>query len=101
MSNFKRDIYCAETHKLVATVTDSMVFDNLTDADIIFNDGEKWLADNVNALLQDIQYFTKYVLLERLVDQIKADIAEGDETALYELLSFIPKENIEAYLNLD
>jgi hypothetical protein len=37
-------------------------------------------------------------LIERVVEQIKQDINNGDVTALEELLSFTPKENLIAYL---
>ena len=37
-------------------------------------------------------------LIERVVEEIKRDIDNGDVTALEELLSFIPKENLIAYL---
>jgi hypothetical protein len=37
-------------------------------------------------------------LVERVVEQIKEDIKNGDVTALEELLSFTPKENLIGYL---
>jgi hypothetical protein len=37
-------------------------------------------------------------LIERVVELIKKDINDGDVTALEELLSFIPKENLLGYL---
>jgi hypothetical protein len=37
-------------------------------------------------------------LIERIVEEIKQDINNGDVTALEELLSFVPKENLIAYL---
>jgi hypothetical protein len=37
-------------------------------------------------------------LIERVVEEIKRDIDNGDVTALEELLSFTPKENLIAYL---
>ena len=33
-----------------------------------------------------------------VLQQIKVDVAEGDLTALDELLRFIPRQNLEAYL---
>jgi hypothetical protein len=38
------------------------------------------------------------LLIERVLEQIKADFAMGDLTALDELLSFVPKENLIGYL---
>ena len=37
-------------------------------------------------------------LIERVVEQIKSDLLNGDVEALEELLSFTPKENLIAYL---
>lgn len=37
-------------------------------------------------------------LLEAVVEQIKKDFTEQDETALYELLSFLPKRRLLGYL---
>lgn len=37
-------------------------------------------------------------LLDAVVDQIKKDFEEQDETALYELLSNLPKRRLMAYL---
>lgn len=37
-------------------------------------------------------------LLEAVVEQIKKDFEEQDETALYELLSFLPKRRLLGYL---
>lgn len=37
-------------------------------------------------------------LIDRVIEQIKNDIAEGDVTALDELLTFVPKENLIGYL---
>lgn len=36
-----------------------------------------------------------------VLDQIKTDIASGDLTALAELLSFVPLENVIAYMSED
>ena len=36
-----------------------------------------------------------------VLDQIKTDIASGDLTALAELLSFVPRENVIAYMSED
>ena len=38
------------------------------------------------------------LLIERVVEQIKNDLAMGDVEALEELLTFTPKENLIAYL---
>jgi superfamily II helicase len=38
------------------------------------------------------------LLIERVVEQIKNDLAMGDVEAIEELLSFVPKENLIAYL---
>jgi hypothetical protein len=37
-------------------------------------------------------------LIERVVEQIKADLSMGDVTAIEELLSFVPRENLIGYL---
>lgn len=37
-------------------------------------------------------------LIEAVVEQIKKDFQEQDETALYELLSFLPKRRLLGYL---
>lgn len=37
-------------------------------------------------------------LIERIVEQIKSDLALNDVEALEELLSFVPRENLIAYL---
>jgi hypothetical protein len=37
-------------------------------------------------------------ILESVVEQIKKDFVEQDETALYELLSFLPKRRLLGYL---
>lgn len=38
------------------------------------------------------------LLIERVLEQIKSDLAMGDVEAIEELLSFVPKENLIAYL---
>ena len=38
------------------------------------------------------------MLLDKVVEQIKKDINDKDETAIHELLQFLPKERLEAYL---
>lgn len=37
-------------------------------------------------------------LIDRVIEEIKMDIYSGDVTALDELLTFIPKENLIGYL---
>lgn len=37
-------------------------------------------------------------LIEAVVEQIKKDFVEQDETALYELLSFLPKRRLMGFL---
>jgi hypothetical protein len=37
-------------------------------------------------------------LIERVVEEIKNDLFHGDVTALEELLSFVPRENLLGYL---
>ncbi len=37
-------------------------------------------------------------LIDRVIEEISKDFAMGDLTALEELLSFIPKENLVQYL---
>lgn len=38
------------------------------------------------------------LLIERVLEQIKSDLAMGDVEAIEELLSFIPKENLIGFL---
>ena len=38
------------------------------------------------------------LLIERIVEQIKSDLLNGDVEALEEMLSFTPKENLISYL---
>ena len=38
------------------------------------------------------------LLINRVLEQIKADLSMGDLTALDELLTFVPKENLIGYL---
>ena len=38
------------------------------------------------------------LLIERVLEQIKSDLSMGDVTAIEELLSFVPKENLIGYL---
>jgi len=38
------------------------------------------------------------LLIERVLELIKADLSMGDVTAIEELLSFVPKENLIGYL---
>lgn len=38
------------------------------------------------------------LLIDRVIERIKEDIASGDVTALDELLTFVPKENLIAFL---
>jgi len=37
-------------------------------------------------------------LINRVLEQIKADVSIGDVTAIEELLSFVPRENLIGYL---
>jgi hypothetical protein len=37
-------------------------------------------------------------IIEAVIQQIKEDLAMQDETAIYELLEFLPKKNMLAYL---
>jgi superfamily II helicase len=38
------------------------------------------------------------LLINRVLEQVKADLSIGDLTALDELLTFVPRENLIAYL---
>ena len=38
------------------------------------------------------------ILLEKVLEQIKEDIKNGDEVAILDLLAFIPEENLTNYL---
>ena len=40
----------------------------------------------------------KHDLIDRVMDQIATDFEGGDLTALQELLMFVPRENLIAYL---
>ena len=37
-------------------------------------------------------------LIERVLEQIKSDLFNGDVEAIEELLSFVPRENLIGYL---
>ena len=37
-------------------------------------------------------------LYDKVLEQIKKDVSDGDLSAIDELLRFVPKENLEAYL---
>ena len=37
-------------------------------------------------------------LYDKVLEQIKQDVADGDLSAIDELLRFVPKENLKAYL---
>jgi hypothetical protein len=37
-------------------------------------------------------------LIDKVLDQIEADIHSGDKTAIEELLKFVPTEYLKAYL---
>jgi len=39
-----------------------------------------------------------YELIDLVIEQIKKDFEVGDYTAVFELLEFIPRENLIAYL---
>ncbi len=38
------------------------------------------------------------VLVDRVVEQIRKDLANEDVTAIYELLAYLPEKVLEAYL---
>jgi hypothetical protein len=40
----------------------------------------------------------KQILIDRVIEQIKKDVAEGDVTALDELLRFIPTKYLKGFL---
>lgn len=40
----------------------------------------------------------KYALIQAVIDQIKLDLANGDETAIEEMLVFLDNEVLQAYL---
>jgi hypothetical protein len=41
---------------------------------------------------------TKQELIEEVIKRIKEDLSDGDETAIYELLEFTPRENLIQFL---
>lgn len=45
-----------------------------------------------------IKNYLESPLINAVVDQIKKDLVDGDETAFYELLSFIPEKNLIQFL---
>ena len=45
-----------------------------------------------------LKQYIMSLLIERVLEQIKADLFMGDVTAIEELLSFVPKENLIGYL---
>ena len=40
----------------------------------------------------------KEELIDQVLEQIQKDIRDGDLTAIGELLTFVPKENLKGYL---
>ena len=40
----------------------------------------------------------KEKLIEKVIDRIKFDLLNGDETAIYELLSFTPTKYLKGFL---
>lgn len=48
--------------------------------------------------VKDIQKKIKQELIDRTLERIKKDIADGDLTAIDELLKFCPAENLKGYL---
>lgn len=37
-------------------------------------------------------------LMDAVLEQIEYDVSHGDLTAIYELLKYVPEENLQAYL---
>ena len=58
---------------------------------------ETWKTANVNTMPR-IKNYLESPLINAVVEQIKKDLQEQDETALYELLSFIPAINLIQFL---
>jgi hypothetical protein len=46
--------------------------------------------------MNDLSYHDK--LIDQVLEQIQNDISDGDLTAIAELLTFVPIENLEGYL---
>ena len=55
-------------------------------------------AKTDNYAQEMITEIKEQLLLDNVLDRVKEDCAEGDLTALEELLTSIPKENLIAYL---
>lgn len=58
---------------------------------------ETWKTANVNTMPQ-FKNHPESPLLNAVVEQIKKDLQEKDETAIYELLSFISPVSLIQYL---
>ena len=50
--------------------------------------------DKFNETVED----TKQELVDKVIEQIKQDILDGDVSAIDELLKFVPVENLKGYL---
>ena len=48
--------------------------------------------------MNQIEDFMDSPLIDAVINQIDEDLANGDKTAICELLSFIPKENLIQFL---
>lgn len=58
---------------------------------------ETWKTANVNTMPQ-FKHHPESPLLKAVVEQMKKDLQEKDETAIYELLSFISPISLIQYL---
>lgn len=46
-----------------------------------------------------LHYTEKELIIDKVVDQIEDDLLSGDTTSLIELLKYIPKKNLQAFLS--
>jgi hypothetical protein len=49
-------------------------------------------------ILYEMQENNKQILIDRVIEEIKKDVADGDLTAVDELLKFVPIEYLKNYL---
>ena len=48
--------------------------------------------------INNLKQYIMSLLINRVLEQVKADLSMGDLTAIEELLTFVPKENLIGYL---
>lgn len=65
------------------------------DGEIIYKDDRAKTDAYAQEIIKEAQ---KQMLLDRVVNRIELDLEQGDVSSVEELLDFLPKENLIAYL---